>query len=180
MSRRDDLDLDNARDALDIIPAQLRIAYPAVLEPRAVTNEIRAPGITHGMPLPSDPAGWATYRWACDQLLKAMRILAPDFHLDPHILDTWPPAPGRAALLVKAIRAYLPADKPAATRKACKVIIPIRHHLGHVSGTVNPPARPHCQTTGCTEIQQHGLRCYRCKKHKDRHGDYPERIRSFG
>lgn len=173
MSRRDEIDLDNALDALDVIPAMLRRAYTDVLAPRTIRNEIRAPGISHTMPLPSDREGWATYRWACDQLLKAMQTLAPTFRLAPEVLDTWPPAPGRAALLVSAIRAYLPADKPSVTRRACGAIIPIHGKLLHVTGTVRAPAPPRCESQGCTERQEHGRRCWRCVNYKRNHGEYP-------
>lgn len=182
MSRRDDRLVAVAREDLDVIPTMLRVAYHDVLTPRGAVNEagVRAPGIRHTMPLPSDPNGWDTYRWACDQLVRTMRTLAPDWHLPANVRDTWPPAPGRAALLVAGIRAYLTDPKPAVTVRACGHIARVRDHLHVVTGTVTPPKPPLCETPRCTELQQNGRRCWRCTNHRRKHGDWPNVRASVG
>lgn len=184
MSRRERDAVKLALDDLAILPTMLRVAYGAVLTPRAARNDagVRSPGVRHVEPTPGDPEGWDTYRWACDELVGVLTRLAPGFHLPAHVADSWPPAPGRAALLVAAVRAYVAvADVRSSTRlRACARLAQVRVHLRHVTGTVTPPRPPRCDTPGCTEMQQHGRRCYRCKKHRDRHGSYPEKLRSFG
>lgn len=182
MNDRDERRLAAAHEDLDVIPAMLRVAYHAVLLPKGAVNEagVRAPGIRHTMPLPSDPKGWDTYRWACDQLVYAMRTLAPDWQLPATVRDTWPPAPGRAALLVAGIRAYLEHPKPAATVRACGKIARVRDQLHVVTGTVTPPKPPTCETPRCTELQQDGRRCHRCRYIKRTTGQWPDIRASVG
>lgn len=182
MSSRDEALIADAREALAVMPDLLRTAYEAVLAPAGARNEagVRQPGVRHPMPLPSDPAGWATYRWACDELVRIMQLLVRDFRLPSHVRDSWPPVPGRAALIVRAVSVYLTDPKPGTVTRACGRIIRVDSHLRHVAGAARRPPPPTCETAGCTDLQQDGRRCHRCRYIKRTTGDWPAISRSVG
>ena len=116
------------------------------------------------MPQPGEPQLLRAAHDAEQRIYEALRQLEPHATTSGHDVHTI----GKLLAHLLAHGSY-PQGRKA---RACH-----RVHLAHrrLAPLLAPPPQPdRCDTDGCTNPQQDGRRCYRCRRHRERKGSWPQ------